>query len=239
MVALTLEPSHRTRLADQIYAQIFDQIVSGRLNVGDQLPGELELCERTGVSRPVVREALLRLRVDGLITSQQGVGTFVSHQPAPRIKGFANAEDVASYLRCQEIRMTIEGDAARLAAERHTAEQLAAIEAAHGAFSQSAMRGRLRAADDFILHTRIGAATGNDFYASALGSIHEAMTGFMHLALKLSRTAVKQRIQRVVEEHAAIVDAIRERDGERARIAMQYHLSQARRRMIDRSREES
>ena len=52
----------RARLSDQIYGQIFERIVSGRLNVGDQLPSENEIAEQYGVSRPVVREALLRLR---------------------------------------------------------------------------------------------------------------------------------------------------------------------------------
>ena len=51
----------RARLSDQIYGQIFERIVSGRLNVGDQLPSENEIAEQYGVSRPVVREALLRL----------------------------------------------------------------------------------------------------------------------------------------------------------------------------------
>jgi GntR family transcriptional repressor for pyruvate dehydrogenase complex len=67
-----LERGHRVRLADQVYGQIFEQIVSGGLNVGDKLPSENEISERFGVSRPVVREALLRLRADGLITAHQG-----------------------------------------------------------------------------------------------------------------------------------------------------------------------
>ena len=76
--ALVLERGHRVRLADQLYGQIFEQIVSGGLNVGDKLPSENEISERFGVSRPVVREALLRLRADGLITAHQGLGTFVA-----------------------------------------------------------------------------------------------------------------------------------------------------------------
>ena len=111
--AQPLERRHRVRLADQLYGQIFEQLVSGNLSVGDKLPSENEISERYGVSRPVVREALLRLRADGLVTAHQGLGTFVSHQPAPRLKTFSDVEHVSAYLRAQEVRVALEGDAAR------------------------------------------------------------------------------------------------------------------------------
>ena len=116
-----LEPAgsgKRARLSDQLCGQIFEQIVSRKLNVGDQLPSENEISKSFGVSRPVVREALLRLREDGLVTAQQGPGSFVSAQPAPRLKTFSSAENVASYVRCQEVRISLEGDTARFAALR-------------------------------------------------------------------------------------------------------------------------
>jgi GntR family transcriptional repressor for pyruvate dehydrogenase complex len=61
------------------------------------------------------------------------------------------------------------------------------------------------------------------------------MSGFMQLTLNLTRTANRQRAQRVLDEHAAIVAAIRDEDGERARTAMQFHLGQARQRLTHRS----
>lgn len=230
-------PERGERLSDQLYGQIFEQIVSGRYAVGDQLPPEKDICEAFGVSRPVVREALLRLRADGLITSHQGLGTFVSHQPAPRIKSFASAKDVAAYLRCQEVRISLEGDAARLAAERRTDEQLARIVEAHEVFAHSVQEGRMVAEEDLAFHMRIAEASGNEFYPQVLESIHEAMMGFMRLTLNLTRTSSKQRAQRVLDEHRAVLDAIRERDGELARVAMQFHLSQARQRLVDKNRD--
>ena len=86
---------------------------SRAISVGDKLPSENEISERYGVSRPVVREALLRLRADGLVTAHQGLGTFVSHQPAPRLKTFSDVEHVSAYLRAQECGVALEGDAAR------------------------------------------------------------------------------------------------------------------------------
>lgn len=230
---LLITPGQRGRLSDQLYGQVFEQITSGRLKVGEQLPSENEISERFGVSRPVVREALMQLRADGLITSHQGLGTFVSHQPAPRVKTLAKAQDIAAYLRCQEVRITLEGDAARLAADRHTDEQLAAVLAAHQAFADGVRSGKLLPETDLAFHASIARASGNDFYVSLMESIHEAMTGLMRLTLGLTRTASKQRALTVLDEHTAIVEAIRARDGEQARAAMQCHLGQARRRLVD------
>ena len=227
----------RTRLSDQIYGRVFDEIVSGHYAVGDRLPTEMEISEAWGVSRPVVREALLRLRADGLVVSHQGLGTFVSTQPAPRIRTYARAQDVASYLRCQEVRIALESDAARLAALRRTDDQLQAIVVAHETFSRSVREGRMVAEEDLAFHARIVEAAGNDFYPQVLATIHETLLGFMRLTLSLTRTASKQRGERVLDEHRAILEAIRDGDGELARAAMTFHLSQARRRLVDRGRD--
>ena len=227
----------RGRLADQLYGQIFEQITGGVFNVGDKLPSENEICEQFGVSRPVVREALLRLRTDGLITAHQGVGTFVCHQPAPRLRTFDDARNVGAYLSAQEVRVALEGDAARLAAMRRTEGELRRIVDAHEAFVAALEQGEVSPEADLAFHARIAQATGNTYYLGVLESIHDAISGFMRLALNLTRTGSRQRALRVVSEHAAILDAIREQDGERARIAMQFHLGQARHRLLDKERD--
>lgn len=234
---LELETGRRPRLSDQLYGQIFDQIVSGKLNVGDQLPSENDISESFGVSRPVVREALMRLRADGLVTAQQGLGSFVSAQPATRVKSFAPAENVASYMRCQEVRIALEGDAARLAALRQNDEQMAVIDAAHARFALSAAEGKMNAEEDLAFHKSIADATGNEFYRDVLESTHHAMSGFMRLSINLTRTGSARRAQKVLEEHTAIVEAIRAKEGDRARVAMQFHLDQARQRVINREQD--
>lgn len=228
-----IERGQRVRLGDQLYGQIFDQIMSGRLNVGDRLPSEHEICESFGVSRPVVREALLRLRGDGLVTAHQGLGTFVSHQPPLRLKSFPDVHNVGAYLRAQEVRVALEGDAARLAAMRRTDEQMARIDAAHKRFAVGIEAGQVSPEADLAFHASVAEASGNDFYLGVLETIHESISGFMRLSLNLTRTGSRARAQRVVAEHTAITEAIREQDGERARTAMQFHLGQARYRLVD------
>lgn len=231
------EQARGERLSDQLYGRIFDDIVGGRIAVGAQLPSESEVCDRFGVSRPVVREALLRLRADGLVTSQQGRGTFVIHQPADRIRTFARAPDLAGFLRCLEVRIALEGEAARLAAQRCTEAQLETIIQAHERFVASAEAGRHDAGADLAFHAAIAEATGNAFFREMQDAIHASIAGFMQVSLALTRTGSRQRSQRVLDEHSAIVDAVRAGDGERACIAMRHHLMQARARVVDRSRD--
>lgn len=231
------DPAPRERLSDQLYGRIFDDIVRGRFAVGEQLPSESEVCDIFGVSRPVVREALLRLRADGLVTSQQGRGTFVIHQPADRIRTFARAQDLAGFLRCLEVRIALEGEAARLAAQRCSEAQLKAIIKAHERFVASAEDGRHDPDADLAFHAAIAEATGNAFFREMQDAIHASIAGFMHVSLALTRTGSRQRSQRVLDEHAAIVDAVRAGDGERAGTAMRHHLMQARARVVDRTRD--
>jgi GntR family transcriptional regulator, transcriptional repressor for pyruvate dehydrogenase complex len=232
-----LVPSNRQRLGDQLYGQILDHIVSGRLKEGDRLPPEKEICELFGVSRPTVREALLRLRADGLIQARQGAGTFVINRPAERLTNFTSSADVAGYLRCVEVRLPLEGVAARLAAERRTPEQLKKIEAAHEDFARAIKSGQFGADEDLAFHALIAEATGNEFFSHILKNINHALIGFMRLTLNLTRTGSKERASKVVDEHRRIVEAIRAQDGEEAANAMQFHIGQARRRLTDRNRD--
>lgn len=223
------------RLGDKLYGLILEQILSGELRVGDRLASEHEISRQHDISRPVVREALLRLRADGLITAHQGRGTFVTHQPEIRLKTFDDADNVAFYLRAQEMRQTIEGDAARLAAIRRSRTQLKAIENAHQTFNAMVQKKGATADADLTFHMSIAHASGNELYVSVLESIMEPVQGFMRLALNLTRTGTQQRSLMVMAEHEAIVRAIAAQDSEQARIAMQYHLGQARGRLVGKS----
>ena len=88
------------------------------------------------------------------------------------------------------------------------------------------------AEEDLAFHRCIAEASGNEFFLEALDAILESMAGFMQLTLNLTRNSNRQRAQRVLDEHNAIVAAIRDEDGERARTTMQFHLGQARERLI-------
>lgn len=238
-MAATAPRDPRQRLGDKLYGLILEKILSGELRVGDRLPSEHEISRAHDISRPVVREALLRLRADGLITAHQGRGTFVTHQPEVRMKTFDNADNIAFYLRAQELRQALEGDAARLAAIRRTRAQLKAIEAASQKFNAMVRKKEATAEADLKFHMAIAEASGNELYVSVLESILEPVQGFMRLTLNLTRTGSQQRSMMVITEHQAIVQAIAMQDAEQARVAMMYHLGQARGRLVGQTQEES
>lgn len=232
---LVLVPRQRQLLSDQLYGQILDQIVSGYLKEGDRLPPEKEICEMFGVSRPVVRSALLQLRTDGLVQSRQGSGTYVQRRPVDRVKKFAKTADLAGFFRCLEVRMPLEAAAARLAAERRTSDQLADIEAAHKKLEKDVTIGHITTENDANFHEAIAVATGNDFFTQVLRPIHKSITGFMDISLNLTRTGSRERILQVLSEHTLILEAIQAQEPDAAGVHMLSHIQRSRRRVTDRT----
>lgn len=221
---LKLTPARREKLADSLYGQVLEQIVSGHLNQGDRLPSEAEIGRAFKVSRPVVREALLRLQADGLVYSRRGAGSFVKHRPPARLTDFAAVSDVAGLLRAFEARMTLEPEMARLAAARATDKQLKSIADAFAA---------LEASDDglnedFAFHRAIAEATGNEIFPALLDAMRDLVLGGIDVARRLTRIGSKERHERVLAEHRQIMEAIASRDGNGAGVLMHYHLLQAR-----------
>jgi len=234
VAAFVLVPGRRQPLGDQLYGQILEQIVSGRLREGERLPSEHRISAMFGVSRPVVRAALLRLRADGLLQARQGAGTFVLHRPAGRLTRFTDPGQVAGFLRCIEVRLPLEATAARMAAERRTASDLARIVAAQDDCRRESEQGGMSPEADLRFHAAVAAASANEMFADLLQHIHGVLSGFMRLSLHLTHTGSAKRARLVLGEHAHILDAIASGDMEAAETAMRFHIGQARRRMIDR-----
>lgn len=225
------------RLADQLYGHILEQIVSGAIPAGKKLPSENQLCRTFQVSRPTVREALLRLGADGLVSTRQGSGTVVQRQPSDQLVKLSHSSDVAEMLRCMEVRMALEGQAARLAAARHTGAQLSRISTALQAMRSSFEGGAQPTGADYEFHAAVAAASGNALFGEMLGSLHETIRHSMTVALGLTQIGSAERARRVYEEHEAIRDAIGRGDGEAADLAMRYHLTRARQRVTGGQRE--
>lgn len=238
MSELKLVPTRPERLADRLYGQILEQIVSGAIREGDKLPSELQICRAFSVSRPTVREALMRLQADGLVLTRQGAGTFVQRRPSDTLTRLANTSDIAGMLRSFEVRMPLEGQSAALAAERRTPDQLAAIEAALEQLRTEFEGAGVPARADFAFHRAVAAASGNELFSELLAMLQPIVEQSMSLALSLTRTGSRDRARRVVEEHETIVDAIRRADPEGAALAMRYHLHRSRQRVTDRQRDQ-
>jgi GntR family transcriptional regulator, transcriptional repressor for pyruvate dehydrogenase complex len=233
MSTIHLTPARRYRLADVLYGQLLMRIVSGDVAEGERLPSEAEIAKMFGASRPVVRQALMQLQVDGLVYSRKGAGTFVRMRPPARLSDFAEPADVASYLRSFEVRSALESEAARLAAMRRSRNHLKAINDAARALEDAFSRRQTGHDEDFSFHMAVAEATDNELFARLLTELADIMRGSMAMGLSLTRTGSEVRRSQVLKEHWQIADAIAAQDAETAALYMRFHLLQTRARTTD------
>lgn len=229
-------PHRQSRLPDQVYEQVLMQVSTGRMRVGDRLPSEPRLAEQLKVSRPVVRAALARLRADGIIESRQGSGSFVVRLPSPDFVSSAPSGSIAELLRCFEMRVALEGEAAYLAAGRRTEADLAAMEASAARLSEAFADGGpgedLGADPDVAFHLAIAAATQNHLFQRTMEMLSGPLRDGIATARRLARRAVAERLPLVLAEHERILLAIRAENPDSARRAMREHIERSRDRMM-------
>lgn len=216
-----------------IYQHIFEVIIAGEFPVNARLPSETELAQRFGASRPVVREALARLRDDGIIISRQGSGSYVKRRPDIAVLRFVPVSSIADIQRCFEFRHGLEGIAAALAAERWEDGDMAEIRAAFDSLEASTEDFKLGVDADERFHLAIAKATHNAYHVSVQSSLQPNIVFGMSLTRNLSLLRTQERLREVQDEHRAIVEAVTARMPAAARAAMQLHIDNARRRMFE------
>jgi DNA-binding FadR family transcriptional regulator len=223
------------RLSDRVYDHVLGQMVVGIFPINCRLPPENKLAAHLDVSRPVVREALMRLREDGLIESRQGAGWSVVRRPAAHVYDFAPLTSIADIQRCFVFRVALEGEIAALAARHHDADSLRRIEKVLKALDDIVAyqpQNTLGAEEDMLFHRTIAEATGNRFFVETLVSLQSQIAIGINLNRNLTliqpgRVAVGQR------EHHAVFDAIVVRNEKRARQKMRDHIENARKRVFE------
>ncbi len=216
-----------------IYQRIFEAIVAGEFAVNARLPSETDLASRFGASRPVVREALARLRDDGVIVSRQGSGSYVKRRPDVAVLNLSPGGSIDDIQRCFEFRHGLEGTAAALAAERWEDADLAEIRASFAALEEAIKNVELGVEADERFHAAVARATHNPYYVSVQSSLQPHIRYGMNVNRNLSLLRAAERVRLVQDEHHAILEAIAKRDPEKARDAMQLHIANARRRMFE------
>ena len=224
----------RTRFADQIYNHLFHKIIAGEFKEGDMLPSENDLCALFCVSRPVVRQALHRLRSDGLVVSRRGAGSFVQPWPSLNVSSELIAEKRRILFDNLEIRRVIEPQAAVFAAARRTKRDLAALRAAVDQFEQAAIiEGSVSDHLDFAFHRAVAVATDNPRFVDVIRLVEFDVDVAVNLVRYLTRIDHVERSRAVHAEHARILDAIERKDPDGAGTAMRDHLEKARLRLLE------
>lgn len=223
----------RVKLSSQVYEAVLTKIVNGHYPEGSKLPTETALAKNFSVSRPVVREALARLRDDGLVQARQGVGSFVLKRPGSALLRFAPIGSIADIQRHFEFRGAIEPFAAQLAASRRDETALKTIARAIDMLEEAIDANDVTVEADFAFHRAVADASGNQFFATTLASLEDTAKSAMLLNRQLSLHNPAGRLTLMLAEHRAVHDAIGASDPDRAFDAMRTHIEDSRRRVFD------
>ncbi|WP_344318741.1 FadR/GntR family transcriptional regulator, partial [Streptomyces yatensis] len=206
---MALRAAGRQSLVDSVVEQLRAQLAEGEWEVGDRVPTEHALAEQLQVGRNTVREAVRVLVHAGMLQSRQGEGTFVvsTTDPAEVMRGVRRAgiRDVL------ELRIALEAEGARLAALRHSPEDLRRMRAALESLEAFEDAGEppadshheLHAAHDLEFHTAVVEAAHN----AALSATYGWFSGSVRDSLVAS-LGDREVPSIVPADHRALVDAI-------------------------------
>lgn len=222
------------RRAERVFAALSQAILTGYLAPKTRLPSETELAQHFRVSRPVVREALKRLRDEAMIDSVRGSGSYVRLVPEAALAAQTASADINHILHGVELRLVMEPEAAALAALRRTRDDLQRLALTVDAFARATATGEPTHAHDYGFHEAIARATGNPRLLPAIQALEFDVGYAVKVWRHLGRVKTGMRMEDAVDEHRAILECIRQQDAEGARRAMRSHIEKARVRMMAR-----
>lgn len=210
----------------QIIAEdISKRIIAGEFQVGSKLPTERDLCEQYGVSRPIIREAVIALETSGCINVRHGSGAWVVSMPGQRTVDGVAISTAPSPFEAMQARIAIEAESAALAARLGTEEDIQEIEKYLLAMKAT----KTAQSDEFLdadlkFHLAIAKASKNSIFEQLVNDLW---------ALRYSGAVSEFVFERVeasgwkptYKEHQDIFLAIKKRDEDAARKAMTAHLN--------------
>jgi GntR family transcriptional repressor for pyruvate dehydrogenase complex len=215
-------PVARRSVAADAAEQIKELILRGVLEPGDRLPVERELAAQLGVSRPTLREAIRALVSMGVLEPRQGSGTYVTDlAPATLAEPlvFAMRRNGRFLPALLDVRIMLEVGAVEQAATRIDADGVAELRRLNELVGSTRHDPEASIDHDTEFHRGIYAAAGNPILTALLDSLQHL--GRRTRGLTIVRDEVNER---VVGQHAAIVDAIEAGDETGAAQAMVEHL---------------
>ena len=219
---MPIQPIDSLRLYEQVAKQISELIRAGEFPPGRRLPAERDLAKTLGVSRPVVREAMIALEIAGLVEVRTGSGAYVRERrvdAAPPLNVGDSPSDILN------ARMLIEGEIAALAASSATPTDVVAMANLIDQMTRDHDAGRPWDWADLGFHGAIAAATGN----AALATVVERLWQEQHapvFAILSERVRLRENWPATLSGHIAVFEAIRDRQPAAAKAAMRAHLSQ-------------
>jgi GntR family transcriptional repressor for pyruvate dehydrogenase complex len=219
-----IKPIKRKSLVDTVVERIRAVIVEGQLRPGDRLPTETEFAKQLQVSRTVLREAVGRLEMLGLVTVRGSRGMFVS-EPGGLLNGFNLVRSALllsprELVKFTEFRRALECEAARCAAERATPADVDELQSLCEEIRRADLPAHEAFALDFRFHQKLAQLTGNELMQNVMEVIREFV-----MASIVEGAPVRRRDPEVTYRgHRSIVKAIAAHDADAAEKAMREHM---------------
>lgn len=220
---LRVQPIDRgATLTAATFERLVNVILSGQWPEGARIPPERELCQQLGIARASLREAVKALELIGVLESRVGDGTFV----CPRSEFLSRpllwaitGTDLNELRDIVEARRLIEEDIAGLAAERASSEELEKIAASVEDLRTALPDPEACLAADLRFHIAVAEAAHNQVLLNSVQLLRNLMKQWILLKLRIPGAAAQ-----VLEQHEAILAAVRLRDSDLARAEMSKHL---------------
>lgn len=214
------------RISGIIVEQIRLLMRQGQLKPGDRLPPERDLCERFGVSRVTVREALRMLESSGLVEIRVGArgGAFVTAPSGNRVgEGLTDllTLSVISAADVTEVRMVLEVGIVPLVCERATEEDLSDLDKICQRSEEALRDGDYTMDMSLEFHMRTAEATHNP----AVSMLVQSFRGPILMSLQEAKIAAPEMGRLGTREHERFIEAVRRRDPEAASRIMAEHLT--------------
>lgn len=221
------------RLYLQIANALAGLVKSGEVKVGERFAAERDLAAKFEVSRSTIREAMIALEVSGLVEIRSGSGIYAL-SPAQQLSKLQAAEDIPGPFEVLEARIMLESEAAAVAAERISNQELHQLKQLLNSMKTAIDSGDIEEAEriDHAFHLLIVKATRNSALTPIyewLWQIRESSAVSQQFHLKLRDKGSTPRIQ----EHKQVLDALMRRDGEAAKKAIKHHLTQVMNRLTE------
>ncbi len=213
-----------SNLVEQVFEALKEDILSGKIKIGEKLPRQEELATQFGVSRPVIREAQKKLSSIGLVDSQQGRGTFVSTSESNDLidslmhKFSSNPTDFKELL---EVRLLLEGAIIRLAVKKMSKQNMANMQNYIDQMFESMGKNDVQqfAHFDMSFHKEIVLSANNSILQQLFESVFKIGANFIRVNCNS-----KQIMSNGYKYHQKILDALKSGDFEFAVKLMNSHI---------------
>lgn len=225
------------RIADVVARDLEQRILEGSLKPGDRLPSERTLALELNISRPSLREAIQKLANKGLLVTRHGGGTVVTNRlQASFSDPWLDMLQSHPLLQTDmlEFRHMLEGEAAKLAAERATDVDLARIDAAYAELEKAYDSDDMTACidTDVAFHQAIADASHNSLIGHLWASLMRVIHG--HVSDNLVHLhAIPRQWDELRTQHKAIWESVRGHESENAMLRSREHINFVRQSMAE------